>query len=103
MAAECSSYRKSLIHVEYDESIPADHIHPYMPIVFPGVEGVFQQDNATCPTLEPWTPNSLDLNPNLWDHLHRFVCSMTPPPHRTLQELWDELQSVAILDISWWS
>lgn len=29
-------------------SIVADHIHPYMQIVFPGHGGTFQHDNATC-------------------------------------------------------
>ncbi|KAI4885477.1 hypothetical protein NFI96_007017 [Prochilodus magdalenae] len=92
------------------ESILADHVHPYMLTVFPGADGIFQQDNEICHMdadvrqwLEeydqdfqalPWPPNSPDLNPieHLWDHLDRRVRSMDPPP-RTLQQLWDALQS----------
>ena len=33
---------------EWYASIIADHIPLYMMIVFPGVDGVFQQDNGTC-------------------------------------------------------
>ncbi|GFV03194.1 transposable element Tcb1 transposase [Trichonephila clavipes] len=31
-------------------SVPADHVHPYMRIVFPQDDGIFQQDNARCHT-----------------------------------------------------
>jgi len=34
------------IHV--DLSIVADHVHPFMEMVFPGGCGLFQQDNALC-------------------------------------------------------
>lgn len=91
-------------------AILADHVHPYMRIVFPQHDGIFQQDNATSHTalsvrawfeehedeftVLPWPPNSPDLNPieNLWDHLDRFVRSMDPQP-RNLQQLATELES----------
>ncbi|GFV22439.1 transposable element Tcb1 transposase, partial [Trichonephila clavipes] len=31
-------------------SVLADHVHPYMRIVFPQDDGIFQQDNARCHT-----------------------------------------------------
>ena len=85
------------------ESILADHVHPYMLIVFPGADGIFQQDSATRHTarnVQHWWEEhdqdfqvlplhkSPDLKPTerLWDHLNRHVSSMDPP-------LWDALQS----------
>ncbi|GFT24033.1 transposable element Tcb1 transposase [Trichonephila clavipes] len=60
-------------------SVLADHVHPYMCIVFPQDDGIFQQDNARCHTafsvrawfeehqdeytVLPWPANSPDLNP----------------------------------------
>ncbi|KFM62870.1 Transposable element Tcb1 transposase, partial [Stegodyphus mimosarum] len=60
-------------------SVLADHVHPYMRIVFPQDDGIFQQDNARCHTAAsvrawfeehqdeftvlPWPANSPDLNP----------------------------------------
>ena len=31
-------------------SVLADHVHPYMRIVFPQDDGIYQQDNARCHT-----------------------------------------------------
>ncbi|KFM71041.1 Transposable element Tcb1 transposase, partial [Stegodyphus mimosarum] len=66
-------------------SVLADHVHPYMRIVFPQDDGIFQQDNARCHTAAsvrawfeehqdeftvlPWPANSPDLNPI--EHLGR--------------------------------
>lgn len=91
-------------------SVLADHVHPYMQIVFPQQDGIYQQDNATCHTARsvrawfeehqdeftvlPWPPNSPDLNPieNLWDHLDRVVRAMDPQP-RNLAQLATTLES----------
>ncbi len=59
-------------------SIVADHVHPFMTIVYPSSDGCFQQDNAPCHkaqiilnwflehdnefTLLKWSPQSPDLN-----------------------------------------
>ncbi|GFW19190.1 transposable element Tcb1 transposase [Trichonephila clavipes] len=92
-------------------SVLADHVHPYMCIVFPQDDGIFQQDNARCRTAAsvrawfeehqdeftvlPWPANSPELNPieNLWDHLDRVVPAMDPQP-RNLAQLATALESV---------
>ncbi|KFM66113.1 Transposable element Tcb1 transposase, partial [Stegodyphus mimosarum] len=91
-------------------SVLADHVHPYMRIVFPQDDGIFQQDNARCHTAAsvrawfeehqdeftvlPWPANSPDLNPieNLCDHLDRVVRAMDPQP-RNLAQLATALES----------
>ncbi|GFY46097.1 transposable element Tcb1 transposase [Trichonephila inaurata madagascariensis] len=64
-----------------------DHIHPYMPIVFPQDEWIYQQVNAKCHTagsvcpgfegfiVLPLSANLPDLNPiqNLGDHLDQIL------------------------------
>ena len=83
-----------------------------MLVVFPGADGIFQQDNAACHMARnvqhwleehgqdlqvlPCPTNSPDLNPteHLWDHLDLSVPSVDPLP-RTLPQLWDALKS-------WW-
>ncbi|KFM66064.1 Transposable element Tcb1 transposase, partial [Stegodyphus mimosarum] len=91
-------------------SVLADHVHPYMRIVFPQDDGIFQQDNARCHTAAsvrawfeehqdeftvlPWPANSPDLNPieHLWDHLDQVVRAMDPQP-RNLAQLATALES----------
>ncbi|KFM75978.1 Transposable element Tcb1 transposase, partial [Stegodyphus mimosarum] len=91
-------------------SVLADHVHPYMRIVFPQDDGIFQQDNARCHTAAsvrawfeehqdeftvlPWPANSPDLNPieHLLDHLDRVVRAMDPQP-RNLAQLATALES----------
>ncbi|KAJ8883942.1 hypothetical protein PR048_015798 [Dryococelus australis] len=68
------------------ESILDDHAHPYMMIVFPREDGIFQHDNA------PFHPSDLNPIDHLWDHLDRRVRRLSTPP-RTLQQLWDALQT----------
>ncbi|GBN57732.1 hypothetical protein AVEN_130996-1, partial [Araneus ventricosus] len=83
---------------------------PYMRIIFPQNDGIYQQDNAKCHTARsvcawfeehqdeftvlPWPGNSPDLNPieNLWDHLDRVVRAMDPQP-RNLAQLATALES----------
>ncbi|KFM57147.1 Transposable element Tcb1 transposase, partial [Stegodyphus mimosarum] len=71
-------------------SVLADHVHPYMRIVFPQDDGIFQQDNARCHTAAsvrawfeehqdeftvlPWPANSPDLNPI--EHLRLLQCGL---------------------------
>ncbi|GFX41209.1 transposable element Tcb1 transposase [Trichonephila clavipes] len=91
-------------------SVLADHVHPYMRIVFPQDDGIFQQDNARCHTAAsvrawfeehqdeftvlPLPGNSPDLNPieHLWYHLDRVVRAMDPKP-RYLAQLATALES----------
>ena len=91
-------------------SVLADHVHPYMRIVFPQDDGIYQQDNVKCHTtgsvlawfeehqdeftVLPWQANSPDLNPieNLWDHLDRVVRAMDPQS-RNLTQLTTALES----------
>ncbi|GBM78043.1 hypothetical protein AVEN_44573-1 [Araneus ventricosus] len=76
---------------------------PYIRIIFPQNDGIYQQDNARCHTARsvcawfeehqdeftvlPWPENSSDLNPieNLLDHLDRVVRAMDPQPHNLAQ------------------
>ncbi|GBM97306.1 hypothetical protein AVEN_27072-1 [Araneus ventricosus] len=85
-------------------------LHPYMRIIFPQNDGIYQQDNARCHTARsvcawfeehqdeftvlPCPANSPDLNPieNMWDHLHRVVRAMDPQP-RNLAQLATALES----------
>ncbi|GBM22014.1 Transposable element Tc1 transposase [Araneus ventricosus] len=78
-------------------SIIADQLHPYMAVVFPTGNGIFQQDNAPCHKarivlkwfeehtdefhLMSWSPNSPDLNPmeHIWDVMERHLRAQTPP------------------------
>lgn len=71
-------------------SVLADHVHPYMCIVFPQNDGIHQKDNARGHTSHnvrawlykhqdkfkvlSWPANTLHLNQieNLWDQLNRF-------------------------------
>ncbi|GFX13012.1 transposable element Tcb1 transposase [Trichonephila clavipes] len=91
-------------------SVLADHVQPYMRIVFPQDDGIFQQDNARCHTAAsvrawfeehqdeftvlPLPANSPDLNPikHLWYHLDRVVRAMDPQP-RNLAQLATALES----------
>ncbi|GBM93554.1 hypothetical protein AVEN_153783-1 [Araneus ventricosus] len=91
-------------------SVLADHVHPYMRIIFPQNDGIYQLDNARCHTSRsvcawfeehqdefivlPWPANSPDLNPieNLWDYLDRVVRAMDPQP-RNLAQLATALES----------
>ncbi len=75
-------------------SIVADHVHPFMTIVYPSSDGYIQQDNAPCHkaqiisdwflehdnefTLLKWPPQSSDLNPieHRWDVVEREICIM---------------------------
>ncbi|CAN9501504.1 unnamed protein product [Ophioblennius macclurei] len=88
--------------------IVADHVHPFMGVMFPEGGGLFQQDNAPCYvadsvqrwfeehdqefTVLTWPPNSPDLNPieHLWDLLDKQIQAMEDPPH-TLQDFKDLL------------
>ncbi|GFU68105.1 transposable element Tc3 transposase [Trichonephila clavipes] len=95
---------------------PCGPCPPYMRIVFPQYDGIFQQDNARCHTAASvrawfeehqdeftvlrWPANSPDLNPieHLWDHLDQVVRAMDPQP-RNLAQLATALES-AWLNIS---
>ncbi|GFW67837.1 transposable element Tcb1 transposase [Trichonephila clavipes] len=77
-------------------SVLADHVHPYMHIVFLQDCGIYQQDNVkyhTAGSVRAWfeehqdeitifprPANSSDLKPikNLWNHLDRVVRAMDP-------------------------
>ncbi len=62
----------TLTHTTYHLKIVADHIHPFMAIVFPDGSGLFQTDNVPRHTAKIvqeqefkallWPPNSPDLN-----------------------------------------
>ncbi|GBN47885.1 hypothetical protein AVEN_39367-1 [Araneus ventricosus] len=78
-------------------NIIADQLHPYMAVVFPTGNEIFQQDNASCHKarivlewfeehtdefhLMSWPPNSPDLNPmeNIWDIMEKQLRPQTPP------------------------
>ena len=97
----------TLTHITY-LSIIADHVHPFMEMVFPDGCGLFQEDNTLCNKAKmvqewfeehtnefemlTWPPNSPDLNPikHLWDVLDKKVRSTEAPPCN-LQDLKDLL------------
>ncbi len=72
--------------------IVSNHVHPFMAMVFPDGNGLFQQNNAPCHTAKvvqewfeeqnivfkvlPWPPNSPDLNPI--EHLSADINYMAP-------------------------
>ncbi len=74
--------------------IVADHVHPFMTIVYPSSDGYFQQDNAPrhkAQIISDWfhehdneftllkgPPQSPDLNPieHRWDVVEREICIM---------------------------
>ncbi|GBM91921.1 hypothetical protein AVEN_132271-1 [Araneus ventricosus] len=94
-------------------SSTTDAEQPYMRIMFPQNDGIYQQDNARCHTARsvcawfeehqdeftvlPWPANSPDLNAieNLWDHLDRVVRAMDPPPSN-LAQLATALESACL-------
>ncbi|GFY09543.1 transposable element Tcb1 transposase [Trichonephila clavipes] len=96
-------------------SVLADHVHPYMCIVFPLDDRIYQLDNAKCHkadsarawleerqdefTVLPWRTNSPDLSPIeiLWDHLDRVVRAIDLHP-RTLTQLTRAME-LALLNI----
>ncbi|GBN50616.1 hypothetical protein AVEN_221035-1 [Araneus ventricosus] len=77
-------------------NIIADQLHPYMALVFPTGNGIFQQNNAPCHKawivlewfeehtdefhLMSWPPNSPDLNPmeHIWDVMEQRFRAQTP-------------------------
>ncbi|GFU46110.1 transposable element Tcb1 transposase [Trichonephila clavipes] len=61
-------------------SVLADHVHPYMRIVLPQDDGIFQQDNARCHTAASV------------HHLDRVVRAMDPQP-RNLAQLATAVES----------
>ncbi|GBN39680.1 Transposable element Tc1 transposase [Araneus ventricosus] len=99
-------------------NIITDQLHPYMALVFPNGNGIFQQDNAPCHKVRIvlewfeehtdefhlmfWPPNSPDLNPmeRIWDVMERQLRDQTPPcpnisilRHRCL-DIWCNLSPV---------
>ncbi len=92
-------------------SIVADHVHPFMTIVYPSSDGYFQQHNAPCHkaqiisdwflehdnefTLLKWPPHSPDLNPieHLWDVVEREIHIMDVQP-TNLQQLRDAIMTI---------
>ncbi|GBN78056.1 hypothetical protein AVEN_220739-1 [Araneus ventricosus] len=77
-------------------NIITDQLHPYMALVFPTGNGIFQQDTAPCHKarivmewfeehtdefhLMSWPPNSPDLNPmeHIWDVMELLLRAQTP-------------------------
>ncbi len=86
-------------------------VHPFMTTVYPSSDGYFQQDNASCHTVQiisdwflehdneftllKWPPQSPDLNPieHLWDVVEREIHNMDVEP-TNLQQLHDAIMSV---------
>ncbi|KFM64391.1 Transposable element Tcb1 transposase, partial [Stegodyphus mimosarum] len=113
-----SSRLASLVEGTMDQykyaSVLADHVHPYMRIVFPQDDGIFQQDNARCHTAAsvrawfeehqdeftvlPWPANSPDLNPieHLWDQIDRVVRATDPQPRNLAQLATDCIVAITI-------
>ncbi|KFM66230.1 Transposable element Tcb1 transposase, partial [Stegodyphus mimosarum] len=54
-------------------SVLEDHVHPYMRIVFPQDDGIFQQDNARCHTAASGLPTAIFQQDNARPHVARIV------------------------------
>ncbi|KAJ8896048.1 hypothetical protein PR048_001389 [Dryococelus australis] len=74
------------------EYIPDYHVHPYMMIVLPKEDWIFQHYNAPCHTARSVRTWLEEHDKDYKDHLDRRVRRLSPPP-RTLQQLWDALQT----------
>ncbi|GFT50543.1 transposase domain containing protein [Trichonephila clavipes] len=92
-------------------NIIADQLHPYMASVFPGGNGMVQQDKAPCRKtkivlewfqehdaefqLVSWPPNSPDLNQieHIWDVM-RWQLRVQRPPIRNISHLRDRCLNI---------